>query len=61
MDAAKMNALVEAATDLLDAAVLAEHLLAKQRWIADGTSTDPEAIALVALRKAIAKATGGPQ
>lgn len=59
MNAAKMNALAEAVTDLLAAAVLAERLLAKQGWIADGSSTDPEAIALVALRKAIAKATGG--
>jgi hypothetical protein len=45
-------------SDLLAAAAMAEALLARQRWIVDGSSTDPEAIALIALRAAIAKATG---
>lgn len=46
----------EAAPDLLQAALLAAAVLAKGRWV-DG-STDPEAVALRALRDAITKAGG---
>lgn len=52
--------LIAAVTELLDAARKAEQVFTKQRWLADGRSLDPEAIALVALRSAIAKATGRP-
>ena len=46
-------ALIRAAPDLYDAVVKAEALLSRQRWIADGSSMDPEAIVLVALRAAL--------
>jgi hypothetical protein len=45
-----------AAPELLDAAIAAEAVLARGKWV-DG-STDPEAVALRGLRAAIAKATG---
>ncbi|WP_454825361.1 hypothetical protein [Paraburkholderia xenovorans] len=48
--------LIEACPDLLDAALAAEAVLAKGRWV-EG-STDPEAVAFYKLRAAIAKALG---
>lgn len=48
----------ELIAQLLDAARQAERLLGAQSWIADASSTAPEAIALVALRVAITRATG---
>jgi len=48
--------LIEAAPDLVDAAMAAEAVLAKDKWLKG--STDPEAVALFKLRAAIAKATG---
>lgn len=53
---ARVAAESDAVSKLLDAAVAAEAVLAKGRWV-EG-STDPEAVALFALRAAIAKATG---
>jgi hypothetical protein len=48
--------LVAAAPDLLDAARLAEAVLARDQWRDD--APDPEAVALRALRAAIASAEG---
>ena len=48
--------LIAAAPELLGAAVKAAAVLAKGRWL--DSSDDPEAVALRALRAAIAKATG---
>lgn len=48
--------LIAAAPDLLEAAQLAESVLARGKWL--DTSPDPEAVALRALRAAIAKAIG---
>lgn len=53
-------ALIRAAPDLHDAVVKAEALLSRQGWIADGSSTAPEAIVLVALRAALAAAAPPP-
>lgn len=46
--------LIVAAPDLLDAALAAEAVLAKQKWLEN--STDPESVALCKLRAAIARA-----
>lgn len=47
-----------ALSELLAAAALAEAVLAKGRWVED--SADPEAVALRALRAAVARAVGVP-
>lgn len=47
---------VAALPEFVDAAIAAEAVLARGRWI-EG-STDPEAVALHKLRAALAKATG---
>ncbi|WP_316150477.1 hypothetical protein [Cupriavidus sp. BIC8F] len=49
--------LFAAGPDLLAAAIAAEAIFTRQRWRAD--SLDPEALAMRALRAAIAKAIGG--
>jgi threonine aldolase len=49
--------LIQASPDLIDAAIAAEAVLARGRWIKG--STDPESIALYKLRDAIARAMEG--